>query len=382
MYNAAARPRGTETRGRRLNGRRNFLTGLGLGLGAALSAPAIADPSPDVEWKITSSFNPSLDLIYGGGETLAKALADLTDGHFKLKISPAGEIAPAGEAIDAVASGKADGAHTALAYAWSKAPAYIFATSTPFGMNARQHAAWLAEGGGGALIDQLLADEKALAIPAGNTGGQMAGWFRKEIRSVQDLQGLKMRVGGFAGKIFQTLGANPVAMPRDAVYNALESGSLDMFEWVGPYDDEKFGQPIAKVAPNYYYPGWWKGGMQLHLVVAKEKYEALPKPYQAALRAACATADKQMLSKYDAANPGAVKRLVVGGASLRLFPQDVLEACYKTASDLYDQLSTDSPRFKKIADSFLAFRADQYLWWQVAEYSFDNFMIRQRHAKT
>ena len=193
---------------------------------------------------------------------------------------------------------------------------------------------------------------------------------------------MKMRVGGFAGKIFQSLGAEPVAMPRDAVFNALQSGSLDMFEWVGPYDDEKFGQPIAKAAPNYYYPGWWKGGMQLHLVVNREKYEALSKPYQAALRAACALADDYVLTKYDAANPGAVKRLVVGGASLKLFPQDVMEACYKTASDLYDQLGADNPRFKKIADSFLAFRGDQYLWWQVAEYSFDNFMIRQRHGKT
>ena len=362
-------------------GRRQFLGAFGAAAAAGVAAPALAQTTPDVEWKVTSSFTPALDLIYGGGETLAKALADLTDGHFKLKISPPGEIASAGEALDAVASGKADAAHTALSYAWSQDPAFIFGSSTPFGMNARQHAAWLAAGGA-QLIDELLADKKAIAIAAGNTGGQMAGWFRKELRNVQDMQGLKMRVGGFAGKILQTLGAEPVAMPRDSVFNALQSGSLDMFEWVGPYDDEKFGQPIAKVAPNYYYPGWWKGGMQLHLVVSKEKYEALPKAYQSALRAASAIADDYVLSKYDAANPGAVKRLVVGGASLRLFPQDVMEACYKTANDLYDQLGADNPRFKKIADSFLAFRADQYLWWQVAEYSFDNFMIRQRHAKT
>jgi TRAP-type mannitol/chloroaromatic compound transport system substrate-binding protein len=363
-------------------GRRQFLTTLGTAAAASVAAPALAQTTPDVEWKVTSSFIPALDLIYGGGETLAKAVSELTDGHFKLKILPAGEIAPAGEALDAVTSGKADAAHTALSYAWSQDPAFIFGTSTPFGMNARQHAAWLAEGGGAQLLDDLLADRKAIAIAAGNTGGQMAGWFRKELRSVQDLQGLKMRVGGFAGKIFQTLGANPVAMPRDAVFNALQSGSLDMFEWVGPYDDEKFGQPIAKVAPNYYYPGWWKGGFQLHLVVSKDKYQALPKPYQSALRAACAIADDYILTKYDAANPGAVKRLVVGGASLRLFPQDVMEACFKTAGDLYEQLGADNPRFKKMADSFLGFRSDQYLWWQVAEYSFDNFMIRQRHAKT
>jgi TRAP-type mannitol/chloroaromatic compound transport system substrate-binding protein len=368
--------------GRMSYGRRQFLASVGAAATAGIAAPAIAQTKPEVEWTVTSSFNSALDFIYGGGETMAKAVSDLTDGRFKLRIAAAGEIAPAGGALDAVASGKADAAHTALAYAWSQEPSFIFATSTPFGMNARQHSAWLAQGGGSQLIDELLADRKALAFPAGNTGAQMGGWFRKELRSLQDLQGLKMRVGGFAGKVFQTLGANPVAMPRESVYDALQSGSLDMFEWVGPYDDEKFGQPIAKVAPNYYYPGWWKGGMQLHLVVSREKYDALPKPYQAALRAAAAIADSAMLAHYDAANPAAVKRLVVGGATLRLFPQDVLEACYKAASDIYDQLSADDPRFKKIADSFLAFRGDEYLWWQVAEYSFDNFMIRQRHAKT
>jgi TRAP-type mannitol/chloroaromatic compound transport system substrate-binding protein len=365
-----------------MQGRRQFLTGLSFGAAAAVAAPALADTTPDVEWRVTSSFNSSLDLIAAGQQVLARTLSDLTDGHFRLKILAPGEIAPASEALQAVTDGKADAAHTALAYAWNQDPSFIFATATPFGMNARQHSAWLSEGGGAAAIDDLLADRKALAIAAGNTGGQMAGWFRKEVKTPADFQGLKMRVGGFAGKIFQTMGAEPIAMPRDAVYNALQSGALDMFEWVGPYDDEKFGQPIAKVAPNYYYPGWWKGGMQLHLVVSREKYDALPKSYQAALRAACGVADAAMLAKYDAANPGAVKRLVVGGASLRLFPQEVLEACYKTASDLYDQLGADNPRFKTLTESYLGFRSDQYLWWQVAEYSFDNFMIRQRHVKT
>jgi TRAP-type mannitol/chloroaromatic compound transport system substrate-binding protein len=256
-------------------------------------------------------------------------------------------------------------------------------------MNARQHTAWLIEGGGGALIDEFLADRKVFAIPAGNTGGQMAGWFRREMRSAADFQGLKMRIGGFAGKVFQILGAEPVATPRDGIYPALESGALDAMEWVGPYDDEKFGERkdgdrlnLSKVAPYYYYPGWWKGGMQLHLIVDRARFAALPKPYQAAFRAAASIAQTSMLAKYDAANPGALKRLVVGGAELRLFPQDVLEACAKTANDLYAQLSAENPRFKKIADSYMTFRADQYLWWQVAEYSFDNFMIRQRRGKS
>lgn len=372
------------------NGRRQFLTSLGLAAaGATVGAPALAQPTPDVEWRLTSSFVPNLDLIYGGAETLAKALSDLTDGHFTIKISPAGEIAPALDALDAVADGRADCAHTALSYYWNKDPSYIFASSTPFGMNARQHAAWLAEGGGNELIDEFLGERKLFALPAGNTGGQMAGWFRKEIKTPADITGLKIRIGGFAGKVLQTLGAEPVALPKDGVLGALETGTLDAFEWVGPYDDEKFGDrkdgtktSISKYAPNYYYPGWWKGGMQLHLAVSKEKFDALPKTYQAALRAAAAITNASVLSKYDSANPAALKRLVVGGATLRLFPQEVIEACFKTATDLYGQLGADNPRFKKIADSYLAFRSDQYLWWQVAEYSFDNFMIRQRRAKT
>ena len=371
-------------------GRRQFIVGLGAAAaGAGIAAPALADPTPDVQWKLTSSFPTSLDLIYGGAETLAAAVSDMTDGHFTIKLSPAGEIAPALEALDAVADGRADCAHTALSYYWNKDPSFVFASSTPFGMNARQQAAWLQEGGGGALIDGFLAERKVIALPAGNTGGQMAGWFRKEIRTPADFNGLKLRIGGFAGKVFQTLGAEPVATPKDGIYAALESGALDGFEWVGPYDDERFGdrpdgtrQPISKVAPNYYYPGWWKGGVQLHLAVAKDKFDALPKSYQAALRAAAAAANASVLAKYDAANPGALKRLVVAGAQLRLFPQDALEACFKTANDLYTQLSNDDPNFKKIADSYMAFRADQYLWWQVAEYSFDNFMIRERRSKS
>jgi TRAP-type mannitol/chloroaromatic compound transport system substrate-binding protein len=168
----------------------------------------------------------------------------------------------------------------------------------------------------------------------------------------------------------------------------LSSGALDGFEWIGPYDDDRFsmgddgnsGEAISKAAPFYYYPGWWKGGMQLHLVVARDKFERLPKSYQETLTAAAAAANASVRAKYDAANPGALKRLVVQGAELRLFPQDSLEACYKAANDLVAELSAANPGFKKLADSYGAFRADEYLWWQVAEYSFDNFMIRERRA--
>jgi TRAP-type mannitol/chloroaromatic compound transport system substrate-binding protein len=360
-----------------------------LAAGATLASPALADPSPETRWTMTSAFQPGLQFIYGGGETFAAALSDMTDGHFTLSIRSAGDIASAVDALDAVADGKADCAHTALCYSWNKDPAYCFGSGAPFGMNARQHAAWLQVGGGNALIDGLLADRGLMALPMGDTGSQMAGWFRKEVHNAGDLSGMKVRIGGFAGKVFETRGATVVSVPKDKILEALGDGSLDAFEWVGPYDDEKFGGgaveggpgPISKVAPYYYYPGWWKGEMQLHLVVSKEKYSALPKAYQAVLRTAAALANDSVRAKYDAANPGALKRLVVGGAQLRLFPQEVLEVCFKTTNDLYAQLSQDNPRFKAIADSYMAFRSDEYLWWQVAEYSFDNFMIRERRAK-
>ena len=369
--------------------RREFLTRAGLfAAGASLSAPALADPSPEVHWTMTSAFQPSLDLIYDGARTCAAAVSDMTDGNFAITVKPAGAIAPAIDALEAVADGKADCAHTVLSYSWTKEPAYFFGSGAPFGMNARQHAAWLQCGGGSELIDDLLAERGLMAIPMGGTGGQMAGWFRKEVGNAADLAGMKVGIGGFAGKVLETRGAMVISVPKDKILEALSNGSLDAFEWIAPYDDEKFvgatagGRvPISSVAPYYYFPAWWKGDTQLHLVVSKEKFAALPKAYQATLRSAAALADDSVRAQYDAANPAALKRLVVGGAQLRLFPQEVLEVCFQTTNGLYAQLSLQNARFKAIADSYLAFRSDEYLWWQVAEYSFDNFMIRERRAK-
>ncbi len=369
--------------------RRRLVMGFGAAAGLGVASPAVANPNPAVRWRMASAFQPSFDFLFGAAQTFAQALSDMTDGQFTVAVSAAGEIAPALEALDAVADGEADCAHTALSYSWNKNPAYIFGTGAPFGLNARQQASWLRDGGGGDLIDKLLGERNLMGFPLGDTGAQMAGWFRKEIRSPADLKGLKVRIGGFAGKVFEALGGIPVAVPKDDILAALSKGSLDAFEWVGPYDDEKFSdlkdggrEPISKVAPYYYYPGWWKGDMQLHLVVAMDKFLGLPKSYQASLRAAAALANGSVRTKYDAANPGAVKRLVVGGAQLRLFSQEVLDTCYRTATQLYAQLAEQNPNFKTIAESFMAFRADEYLWWQVAEYSFDNFMIRERRAKS
>ena len=356
--------------------------------GASLSAPALANLSPEVCWTMASSFQPSLDVIYGGAKTCAAAVSEMTDGNFAITVQPSGAIGPAVDALDAVADRKADCAHTVLSYSCAREPAYLFGSGAPFGMNARQHAAWLRHGGGSELIDDILAERGLMALPMGSTGGQMAGWFRKEVRNAADLAGMKVRIGGIAGKVLEARGATVINLPKDKILEALSNEALDAFEWFAPYDDEKFVRateggrvPISNVAPYYYFPAWWKGETQLHLVVSKEKFAALPNAHQAALRSAAALADDSVRAEYDAANPAALKRPVVGGAQLRLFSQEVLEVCFQTTNDLYAQLSLQNARFKAIADSYLAFRSDEYLWWQLAEYSFDNFMIRARRAR-
>jgi TRAP-type mannitol/chloroaromatic compound transport system substrate-binding protein len=246
----------------------------------------------------------------------------------------------------------------------------------PFGLNSRMQSAWWTAGQGGELANQFLARSKIFAIPAGNTGCQMGGWFRKEIKEPADLNGLKFRVAGFAGRILQKLGVVPQQLAGGDIYPALEKGTLDATEWVGPYDDEKLG--FQKVAQYYYYPGWWEGGAMLHNFINLEKWNELPKSYQAIVRSASAEAHEWMLAKYDAGNPAALRRLVGSGAQLRPFSPAVLEACYKASSEVYAEISGSNADFKKIMDSISAFRADGYLWWQVAEYTFDTFMIRAR----
>ena len=354
--------------------RRQFIGAAGLGaLGAATGARAQA--APQIKWRLTSSFQKSLDLIYGGAETFARSVTQATGGAFQIDVFPSGEITPGLRALDAVQAGEVECAHTSLDYFWNRDPSFALAAAVPFGMNARQQNAWLATGGGERL-NAILKPSNVIAFPAGNTGCQMGGWFRGEVKSVADLTGLKIRIGGFAGKVWQRLGAAPQAIARDEIRPALESGALDAAVWIAPRDDEKLD--LKGPAPNYYYPGFWAGGAAFHLIVNLDKWNALPDAYKAVVIASAALANGDMLARYDAGNPPALKRLALSGATLRPFPQDVLEAAYKTTGDLMADLSDGDAAFKVLADDFNAFRRDEYLWWQVGEYPFDNFMIRQR----
>ncbi len=357
--------------------RRKFLKAAGLGaVGATASvvaAPAIAQGMPEIKWRLTSSFPKSLDTIYGAAEYFSARVAEATEGKFQIQVHAAGEIVPGLQALDAVQQGTVEMAHTASYYYVGKDPTFAFDTAIPFGLNARQQSAWMYYGGGRAIMNEFFATYNVYAIPAGNTGAQMGGWFRKEITGVADLNGLKMRIGGFAGKVLTKLGVVPQQIAGGEIYPALEKGTIDAAEWVGPYDDEKLG--FNKVAPVYHYPGWWEGGPQLSAYVNLAKWSELPKAYQSILETACTAANIDMLAKYDAGNPAALRRLVAGGTQLKPYPREVLEASYKAANELYDETAAANPNFKKVYEAWKPFRDEEFLWFRVAENNFDNFVF-------
>jgi TRAP-type mannitol/chloroaromatic compound transport system substrate-binding protein len=230
----------------------------------------------------------------------------------------------------------------------------------------------MTHGGGLELFREFYKDYNIYNIPCGNTGAQMGGWFRKEIKTVEDMKGLKFRIAGLAGQVIQRIGGVPQQIAGGDIYPALEKGTIDAAEWVGPYDDEKLG--FYKVAKYYYYPGWWEGGPGNTLYVNIAEWQKLPKPYQAALEGACIEAITWMLGKYDTDNPAALRRLAANGVQLRPFPREMMEASYKAAMELYTELSESNPKWKKIYESWAKYREDEYLWFRVAENTFDNFV--------
>ena len=358
--------------------RRDFIkvTGLGVAGAATIAAPAIAQSSPELKWRLTASWPKSLDTLYGAAELLAKAVGEATDNKFQIQVFAAGEIVPGLQVLDAVQNGTVEMGHTASYYYFGKDPTFTFGTSLPFGPNMRINQGWYINGGGKQVLDEFYKNYNVISLLAGNTGCQMGGWFRKEIKTVADLQGLKFRIGGFAGKVLQKLGVVPQQLAGGDIYPALEKGTIDAAEWVGPYDDEKLG--FYKVAKFYYYPGWWEGGTTNHLLINLGKWNELPKSYQALLEAAAGYCNVEEQARYDARNPGALKRLVANGVQLRGFSQPIMEACLKASNEVNAEESAKNPNYKKVLASIDAFRNDENLWWQVAEYSYETFMIRNR----
>jgi TRAP-type mannitol/chloroaromatic compound transport system substrate-binding protein len=368
----------------KLNRRRFLKTAGAGGVGAAaavtLAAPAIAQTMPEIKWRMATSWPKSLDTLYGQTENFAKRVAELTDNKFQITTFAAGEIVPGLQVLDAVQAGTVECGNTPLYYYFGKDPAFTFGTDLPFGMNSRMKNAWYVHGGGQQLVDEFLRTKyNCTGFISGSTNCQMGGWFRKEINSLEDLKGLKFRVGGFAGMILTKLGVVPQQIAGGDIYPALEKGTIDAAEWVGPHDDEKLG--FVKVARYYYYPGWWEPGSTPHNLFNLAKWNELPKIYKEVLQSASYDSGTWMTAKYDAVNPVALKKLVSQGAVLKPFPPDVMDGCYKAAQELYAEISAKNEWFKKFNDNVQAFRSEQYLWWQVAEYTMDTYQIRFRNQR-
>ncbi len=358
--------------------RRSFIAKAGFAAAASttLAAPAIAQENPKVTWRMTSSFPKSLDTIFGTSVKLANQVRDATGGNFDIQIFAAGEIVPGLQALDAVANGTVECAHTASYYYVGQDPAFALGTAIPFGLNARQQNAWFSYGGGNDLLNGFFNKRNIHAMPCGNTGAQMGGWYRKEINTAADLQGLKLRIAGIAGRVLERVGVVPQQIPAGDIYAALERGTLDATEFVGPFDDEKLG--FHQVAKFYYYPAFWEGGAALHAMINRERWEALPKHYQALLATACEAANADMLASYDHKNPIALRSLVEKGTQLRAFSPEIMQVCFEAAKQTYAEIAAENADFKTIFESQLAFKKDSYLWMQVSEYTFDTFMMIQQ----
>ncbi len=357
--------------------RRSFVQGAGLaGVLAAGVAPAVVHAQANIRWRLASSFPKALDTIYGAAEVFSEQVKAMSGGRFEISVHAGGELMPAFGVVDGVQAGTVECAHTAPYYFFGKDDAFAMDCAIPFGLNSRQMTAWMYQGNGMKLFREFYAAYNIVNFPMGNTGAQMGGWYRKEIKSVEDMKGLKIRIGGFAGKVLARLGGVSQNIPGGEIYQALERGTIDATEWVGPYDDLKLG--FNKVAPNYYYPGWWEGGPQLSLYINTAAWGRLNAEQKAIVENAAAHAHTFMQAKYDALNPGALKQLVAGGTKLFRFPNDVMNAAFRESMALYNELSGSNPRWKKIYDDYSNFRRDQNLWFRFAEGGFDSFMQQQR----
>lgn len=352
--------------------RRSFLDKTAMvGVLGAISAPAMAQSSPSVKWRMSTSWPKSLDTIYGSADHLCRRVAELTDGKFEIRAFASGEIVPPAQNMDAVSNGTVECNHVLASAFIGKEPAVAFDTGLAFGLNSRQHNAWVNFGGGMPVLRELYKKHGIVNFVCGNVGVQMGGFFRKEIKSVADLEGLKMRIGGIGGMVLAKMGVVPQQIPASDIYSALEKGTIDAAEWIGPYDDEKLG--LYRVAKHYYTPGWWEGSASITSMVNEKAWAALPASYKAAFECAASEQTMRMLADYDARNPDALKKLIGQGAKISYFPKDLMSAAYKASDELWGELSAKSADFKAIYPKWNQFRQSQASWFRVAETALDNF---------
>lgn len=357
--------------------RRLFIKSVGVGAAASgLAAPAVAQSAPTINWRLQSAFPKSFEALYAASSTMSEYVSAMTDGKFKIQPFAAGEIVGGSQIFDAVADGTVAIGHSASQYYHGKDPAFSLGTFLPFGFNTRMMDAWQHQGGGLDLLNAFYGKQGVYALPGGNVTAQMGGWYRKEINSVDDLKGLKMRVGGLPGEIMAKMGVVPTAIAGGDVYVSLERGTIDAAEFTGPYDEEGMG--LNKVAPYYYFPAWWEGQAAVHFFINNEQWNELPESYQAIVRAAAAVASDAVVTRYDYYNPTALVSLAGKGVQLRTWKLEIIETALAASKEVYADLNANNAEFKTLYDSIVAYRDTAYAYWQLTEFGYDNMMVRLR----
>ena len=346
--------------------RRDFLKKAGAGTGlAALGACGSSEGTaeavdgevsgPRVEWRLATSYPPSVDILYGATDRLAEQVSAATGGNFTIRVYAPGEIVPALQVMDSVMQGTTQCGFSPGYYYTGKHPALAFDTTVPFGFDPRQQVSWLTRGGGLDLINSIYADFGIISFPMGNTAGQMGGWFREPVGGLSDLTGLRMRIPGIGGEIMSRLGVTVQVLGAPEIYPALERGAIDATEWVGPHDDEKLG--FHQVAKHYYYPGWWEPGSTASLMISREAWDELPTAYQEILKTACGDILSWTLAGYDEANPAALQRLIQDhGVTLHEFSLEIMEAAWRESNAYLEEQAAADPVFRTVFESFSAFR--------------------------
>ncbi|MDW8292855.1 MAG: TRAP transporter substrate-binding protein [Anaerolineae bacterium] len=338
------------------------------------AAPNIIIAQRNIRWQMATSWPVSLDTIFGGAQIFAERVAAMTNGRFQITPEPAGKLAPPLQVLDAVQQGSVPCGHTASYYYVGKSPVTALGTAIPFGMTLRQQNAWLYEGGGLKLLQDFYRQKfGVIQFPAGNTGAQMGGWFRKEIKTVDDLKGLKMRIPGLGGEVLRRLGVTAQNFSGGEIFQALQTGTVDAAEWVGPYDDEKLG--LFKVAKFYYYPGWWEPAPTLEVEINLREWERLPKEYQEVIKTAAVEANMGMMARYDARNAAALKKLRDAGVQLRQYPKAIIDAAKKAADELYAEFSSKDADFRRIFAEWKKFKEETDSWFGLNEYAMESYLF-------
>ncbi len=348
--------------------RRDFIKTAGVA-GSLVAAPAIAVAGKTIKWKMVTTWPKNFPGLGTGANRLAALIGEMSGGRMKVKVYGARELVPAFEVFDAVSRGTAQMGHGAAYYWKGKSEAAQFFAAVPFGLNAQEMNGWLYHGGGMELWTQLYADFDLIPAAAGNTGVQMGGWFNKEINSLRDLRGLKMRIPGLGGEVLKRAGGTPVSLPGGEIYTSLQSGNIDATEWVGPYNDLAFG--LYKVAKYYYYPGWHEPGTTLEALINRKAFAALPADLQSIVLNACKVVNQDMLAEYTARNNTALHTLVTKHkVDLRPFPEDVLKKLRSLSDEVVAEVAAKDARARKVFDSFRRFRDEARAWHDISELAY------------